>query len=106
MSDDALLSMALSAAVPLWIAEIRQRHTAADWPVLQDRARECGDVVASRGDNVLYASKKNGESAAAFNRLAEGVAIGAFVPGGITVFGQHFEAHLENDEVTSTDMTP
>jgi hypothetical protein len=30
-------------------------------------------------------------TAEAFNHLAEGVALGAFQPGGITIFGHHWE---------------
>lgn len=96
---------ALEAAVPLWIWEWRN----ASPERRADRARECGQLVASHGDQILFRSKgraprwENSEglgyhevhggspgTAQAFNRLAEGIALGAYQPGGITVFDQHW----------------
>lgn len=84
----ALIQTALSAAVPLWILEL-QKLTPAE---RDERARICGDVVAEKGDIIQFRSKRKGETAAAFNRLAEGIACLAFAPGGVTAFGLHFEA--------------
>lgn len=87
--------MALGAAVPLWIEQLRRVRLVE----LQRRAPELAEVIAAKGDIIQFRSKKKGETAAAFNALAEAVAIGAFVPGGITVFGQHFEArHPDRDD--------
>jgi hypothetical protein len=84
--DSSLLSITLSMAVPLWIEELR--------PLTDEqrlaRASGLADIIGSQGDIILYPSGKKGETAKAFNALAEGVAIGAFQPGGVTVFGQHF----------------
>lgn len=89
MADaDGLLPIALSAAVPLWIDELRQKP----WSYVAERARVCAQEIAEHGDVVLYRSKKKGESAAAFNHLAEGVACLSFAVGGVTTMGMHFEA--------------
>lgn len=50
-----------------------------------------GDFVAERGDIILYRSRK-GEvrSAKGFNRLAEGIALGAYQPGGVSAYGLHW----------------
>ena len=91
LADEELLKTALSAAVPLHIAELRRRP----WSELQERAAVAAQVVAEKGDVILYRSKKKGETAAAFNKLAEGLVICAFAPGGVTIFGLHFEAKHE-----------
>jgi hypothetical protein len=81
-----LLPIALSTAVPLWIEKLRPLSTE------QRLARASGlaDIIGSHGDIILYRGSKKGESAAAFNALAEGLAIGAFQPGGVTAFGCHW----------------
>jgi hypothetical protein len=86
--DDTLLKLALSAAVPLWIEELKNKP----WDELQAMAEYAAQVVASKGDRLMFRGKKKGESAAAFNALAKGIAILSFAPGGVTVFGEHYEA--------------
>lgn len=86
--DDSLLKIALSAAVPLWIEELKNKP----WAELQEQAKAAADVVASKGDLLMFRGKKKGESALAFNALAKGIAILSFAPGGVTTFGMHFEA--------------
>lgn len=87
MPDDSLLAGMLQVAVPLWIEELKGKS----WEYISKRAGECSQVIAEKGDIILYKSAKKGESAKAFNCLAEGVACLAFVPGGVDVFGVHFE---------------
>lgn len=91
MDNEAALAGMLAVAVPMWIEQIRDMP----WEEKMERAKECAQIVAEKGDVILYKSKKKGETAAAFNSLAEGVAILAFAPGGVTVFGMHFEAKRE-----------
>ena len=95
------LVISLQVAVPLWIERWR-RATAQQ---RCDRAIECAEVVASDGDKILYRSRprparrlRDGTytqaeagTAEAFNHLAEGIALGAYQPGGITIFGHHWE---------------
>jgi hypothetical protein len=87
-----LLKISLSAAVPLWIERLRS----VPWDRLEARAREAAQVVAEKGDIIQYRSKKPGETAKAFNALAEGIAILAFVPGGVTFSGLHFRARHDS----------
>ena len=84
MSGD-LLPIALQAVVPLWIGRVRAMTPRQR----QARAAELGQVIAGRGDSILFRGKR-GQSAAVFNALAEGLAIGAFQPGGVTAFGCHW----------------
>lgn len=86
MSD--LLRISLSCAVPLWIERLRARS----WAYVEERARECAQVVAEKGDVIQFKSKKAGESANAFNHLAEGIACLAFAPGGVRFLGDHYVA--------------
>jgi hypothetical protein len=74
--------------VPLWIERVRHYSDARRL----ERAARCAEVIGEKGDVILYRSKRDGETANAFNHLAEGLACLAFVPGGVTAFGLHFEA--------------
>lgn len=87
MNDEALLNATLSAAVPLRALELRR----IPFERLMSRAPELGQIIAEKGDIIQFKSKKKGETAAAFNALAEALAILSFMPGGVTFFGQHFE---------------
>jgi hypothetical protein len=81
-----LLRIALATAVPFWIMRVRNRPH-----YRQERASQCAAIIAEKGDIILYKSKKKGETAKAFNALAEALAIGAFVPGGISFAGLTWE---------------
>jgi hypothetical protein len=93
MPVDSTLAVSLSGAVPLWAMKIRQEHP-SDWDYIKARAEACSQVIAEHGDNILFKSKKPGETARAFNALAEAIACLSFLPGGVTVFGQHWENEL------------
>lgn len=83
----ALLRASLEVAVPLWQMELKARSFAS----IVARAQELAQVIAEKGDVILYRGKKKGESAKAFNALAEGVAALSYAPGGVRIFGLHFE---------------
>jgi hypothetical protein len=86
--NQELLKITLAAAVPLWIHQFRMLSE-------DDRlaiAKECGGVVAEKGDIIQFKSTKKGETAKAFNQLARGLACLAYAPGGVTFAGMHFEA--------------
>jgi len=89
---NSFLSIALSASVPLWIETFIQEGYTFEY--LQSIAKESLQIVAEKGDLILFKSKKKGESAKAFNALAKGIAVLAFMPGGVTLFGLHFEMKL------------
>lgn len=81
----SLLETTLEIAVPLWLE--RMQHYGGpddnDWAW----AREWGVVLASAGDNLLFTSKKRGETARLFNDLARAVAILMHEEGGVHLFG-------------------
>jgi len=84
----AHLAAALSTAVPFLIEDLRHQP----FEKIHERAREAAQVVAEKGDIILFRSKKPGATAAAFAALAEGLACLAFCPGGVTFLGLKFEA--------------
>jgi hypothetical protein len=89
VSGDVVLVESLRFAVPLWIEELRD--CTPDQRMA--RASRCATVVGEKGDALQF----KGQSAAArrstaeaFNRLAEGLAIAAYMPGGVVFAGHHW----------------
>jgi hypothetical protein len=83
----SVLVTMLQLAVPMWIAEVNQRHGETRTELLANWQEEAGPVVAANGDNILYLGHKRGDTAKAFNSLARGLAVLAHATGGVTVFG-------------------
>lgn len=98
---------ALRGSVPMWMAHWWR------WPptIREARGRYCGQVVGTFGDQIQWQSESRAAkvedeghegvgrivragspgTGEAFNRLAEGLAIAAYQPGGVTAFGMHWE---------------
>jgi hypothetical protein len=57
------------------------------------RAKAAADMIACHGDNIMYRGHKKGDTAKAFNALADGLAMLAFCPGGVKFMGQKWEAN-------------
>lgn len=83
------LPIFLSCSVPLRIMEMLRKGGPTDLDY--ELARNFRDALAEHGDTLLYGGKP-GEAASLANRLAHAIAVLAFSPGGIIIFGQHFEA--------------
>lgn len=83
----SLLQATLSVAVPLRIEELRHKPLAEilDPEALSTIQR----ALAEAREEVLYGGKAG---AAGFNALADGLARLAFLPGGVTILGMHFDA--------------
>lgn len=83
------IALYLGCAVPLEIAALESAGgpDADDYAAAQAFGRE----LAARGDVLLYGGKP-GEAADLANRTARAVAVLAFSPGGVTLFGEHWEA--------------
>ena len=80
------LSIALQAAVPIAILEMRSWAPEAR----QAAAAEWGQIIASHGDDILFRSARKGDSAKAFTALARGLAALAYCPGGVRFLGIHW----------------
>jgi hypothetical protein len=86
-----LLLISLEAAVPLWAERWRAWLRLWEWERVVQRAQELSQIVASEGDNILFRGAKKGDSARAFNALAEGLALLSMFPGGVKFLGEKWE---------------
>ncbi|GHO55795.1 hypothetical protein [Ktedonobacter robiniae] len=84
------LAIALSASVPLRVLGLYERQGPNENDL--GAARQVGTLLASKGDVLLFGSQVRGETAELFNQVAQALAVLSFVPGGVTCFGQHFDA--------------
>lgn len=71
-----------------------------------EHGRACADVVASQGDIIQFKSKRKGDTAKAFAKLATGVAACSFLPGGIKFLDHQWVFTPEMGlQVTELDKT-
>ena len=89
-----LLSLSLSTAVPIEIHDLYQSFRGCDGipPWMVGEAIVFGQVLAERGDRLLYRSERKGETADMFVGLARALAIMSFVPGGAPFLEEPFDA--------------
>ena len=90
----------MATAVPLHIMQLQDKGGPSDEDM--KKAQDVSDKLGERGDVLLCGGGKKGECADLFNGTAHAIAVLAFVPGGIEIFGQHFEAK-RNGEDTQSD---
>ncbi len=64
--------------------QLRGGPTADDFQRIASLSEELGDTP-------LFSTKKDHKAARQFNTLAQGLAVLSFVPGGVTLFGIHFQ---------------
>ena len=98
----ALCRIMLQAAVPLRIMGIQARGgaTAADFARVISYNEELGS------EYLLFRSPKAGETARLFNLLSEAIAILAWVPGGITIFEDHYEVPPTKPDQIQDEPSP
>jgi hypothetical protein len=87
MSD--VLMIALSAAVPLRMAELKAMRGHARCNERVHWVTAAVDEVACKGDVLQYGGRR-GEAANVFNHLARGLAALAYQPGGVAFAGIHW----------------
>lgn len=85
------LPPSLSLAVYVEILNIQKKGYISD-AMIED-AINSAEIIATKSDTLMYDSQ-SGDAAKIFARLAVSVAILAFQPGGIEIFGEKFEAKL------------
>lgn len=78
----------LACFVPLRVADLQRRGGPEDWE--EDAALAFVIDVVEQGDVLLYGGAP-GEAGRLAARLVQTIAVLAFAPGGITIFGQHWE---------------
>ena len=96
MSD--MLRSTLGVAIPLWVFELKK----LPWSEIEKIAHESAQVIAEKGDLLMFKSKKKGETANAFNALAKGLAALSFCPGGVTFLGDHYENQYGHSSSSSS----
>lgn len=88
------LEVTLSLAVPLEIIRLK-RLSPSEFDAALARAPALAQVVAEKGDVLQFGGKTRAakeSTAEAFAALARGLALLAFVPGGVRFSGLHFLA--------------
>jgi hypothetical protein len=95
-----LLEIMMVPAVFLRIAEMEKQGG----PSAEDmaRAQETSGMLGEHGDVLLHGGGKKGQCADLFNRTAHAIAVLAFVPGGVELFGTRFEAGVHRGQPTSS----
>jgi hypothetical protein len=82
---EVLLPIAVARELERLLARGGPHDLDLDWRLKEELAMR----LAEKGDVLLYRGKKKGETASAFADLARGVALLAFAPGGVSIFGFH-----------------
>jgi hypothetical protein len=89
-ATDGSMTIHLSMVVPLRIAEIqRDLAQGADLSMHLARVSSFAQDIAEHGDHLLFPGKRTKELMV---KVADALAVMAFLPGGVTLFGLHFEA--------------
>lgn len=86
-----LLTLSLSAAVPLRIAELARLPRGEVFDEAYARREEWVELIASKGDVLMFGGGKPGEVARIHKALVNALAHLAFAPGGVKFMGLHFE---------------
>lgn len=89
-----LIQLTLATAVPFAIDDLKRIGGPTDGHF--GEASAFATRLGAEGDTLLYRTK--GKTARMMDRLCEVVAVLAFCPGGISLFGLHFEAKTEEIE--------
>lgn len=87
------LPPSLSLAVYVEILNIQKKGYISD-AMIEDATINSSEIIATHSDDLMY--DKSGKASQIFARLAVSVAILAFQPGGVEIFGEKFEAKLIN----------
>lgn len=102
-SQVTLLSIFLQVAVPLHFLEMQELEDSLTDEQFTRRvqadAENCANLLAEKGDLLMFCGKKRGETAMVFNALARGIALMSMCPGGVKVFGTHWEYRVERVDV-------
>jgi len=99
-----LLCATLEASVPFRMLELMQQGGPFDWE--WEAARAFADVLGSEGDALLFKGFRKGDTARMMHRLIATLAVMAFVPGGITAWGLHFDAGIPDETGNGHCISP
>lgn len=82
----------LRTMLPMAATLEMMRLKGVPWEKIQAMAERHSQFIAEHGDNLLFLGPKKGDTSKAFTAFVQGISALAFVPGGVTIFGQHYEA--------------
>lgn len=85
-----LLAISLDASIPFHILE----SLGLSWDEKLSRARQCADIIAEHGDVILFRGKGTAD---AFNKLARGIALLSFAPGGVKFLRRRWRSGSANN---------
>lgn len=86
--NEDLLIIHVQMVVPLMIMGILESGGLTEGHLRE--AKRQADIIAEKGDLILFKSKKKGESAGAVHALCYGLAVLSFCPDGVTFAGTRF----------------
>lgn len=89
MTTNTHLTGLLQLAVPMHVWQL-QKLTPEE---VASVAKDAAPLIAFKGDILLYGGGRKGEAAEVFNATARGIAALSLLPGGVTLFGIHWENH-------------
>ncbi len=90
----------LDIAVPLRIMLLEDKGGATQEDF--DRLKGFAERLGSKGDVLLYGGKP-GEAAELFNEVSQAIAVLSYCPGGIKLFGRHWETRKDEPEEPEDD---
>lgn len=93
---ESLFKMHLATCVPLRIDELRRQAL----PLTEHVARVSAYAqdIGEYGDQLLFRGPRTKEL---INKVVDGLAVMAFIPGGVTLFGLHFEEESHSESIVS-----
>ena len=87
-----LINIALECAVSIRISEWKIKGNPQEKDFNKLMGKNLPKLLGEKGDILLYGGGKKDEVAIIFNELAEAIAMLSFLPGGIEIFGSHWES--------------
>ncbi|RLB91506.1 MAG: hypothetical protein DRH50_10965 [Deltaproteobacteria bacterium] len=92
MEDDSMLKFFLDMSVPLRVMELKQRGGPAKDDF--ERVHSYLPLLGEEGNFLWMRSEKKGTTAKVANAVADAIAVLSFSPGGVTLFGRHWESRV------------
>ena len=90
------IKLFLDTSVPLRVMSLQERG--GPTPEDFERITAHSNLLGEHGDALMFKSKKKGLTARVANAVADSIAVLSFVPGGITLFDQHWESKIEGND--------
>jgi hypothetical protein len=95
--ESTLLVDMLDMAVPLWI--LRFQEYSFEDRLAAMKELDAGGDLCLRMEYLIHKGPKEGDSAKAFNDTAKVIALLAFQPGGVDMFGRHWESKRKRERI-------